>query len=50
MKLYYKEKQASMLNGRYRIALHWSGLTIATFTQIMSTPGNIEETYEKIVE
>ena len=43
-------KEATMLNGRYRIALHWPELTMGTFTQIMSTPGNIEETFEKIVE
>lgn len=43
-------KEATMLNGRYRIALHWPELTMGIFTQIMTTPGNIEETFEKIVE
>ncbi|NOZ48384.1 MAG: hypothetical protein GXO79_16655 [Chlorobi bacterium] len=41
---------ATMLNGRYRIALHWPELTMGTFTQIMSTPGDIEETFQKLVE
>jgi hypothetical protein len=32
-----------MLNGRYRIALHWPELTMGTFTKIMSTPGDIKD-------
>jgi hypothetical protein len=34
---------ATMLNGRYRIALHWPELTMGTFTKIMSTPGDIKD-------
>jgi hypothetical protein len=36
-------KEATMLNGRYRIALHWPELTMGTFTKIMSTPGDIKD-------
>ena len=39
-------KKATMLHGKYRIALHWPELTMGTFMKIMSTPGNIEETLE----
>ena len=35
--------EATMLNGRYRIALHWPELGMGTFMKIMSTPGNIED-------
>ena len=42
--------KATMLNGRYRIALNWPELTMGTFTQIMSTPGDIEETFIKLME
>jgi len=34
---------ATMLHGRYRIALHWPELTMGTFTKIMSTPGDIKD-------
>lgn len=36
-------KEATMLHGRYRIALHWPELGMGTFMKIMSTPGNIED-------
>ena len=36
-------KQASMLHGRYRIALHWPELSMVTFSKIMSTPSAIED-------
>ena len=36
-------KRASMLHGKYRIALHWPELSMGTFTKIMSTPGNVED-------
>ena len=35
--------KASMLHGRYRIALHWPELSMGTFSKIMSTPGNVED-------
>jgi len=39
-------KTATMLHGRYRLALHWPELTMSTFMKIMSTPGEIEDTLE----
>lgn len=41
-------KEATMLHGRYRIALHWPDLTMGTFTKIISTPGYIEDTMEAL--
>ncbi|WP_111706460.1 hypothetical protein [Lutibacter citreus] len=41
-------KKATMLHGKYRIALHWPELTMGTFMKIMSTPGDIEDTLESI--
>jgi len=43
-------KKATMLHGKYRIALHWPELTMGTFMKIMSTPGDIEDTLEAICE
>ena len=40
--------EATMLHGKYRIALHWPELTMGTFMKIMSTPGDIEDTLEAI--
>lgn len=40
--------KATMLHGKYRIALHWPELTMGTFMKIMSTPGDIEDTLEEI--
>ena len=39
---------ATMLHGKYRIALHWPDLTMGTFMKIMSTPGDIEDTLVKL--
>ncbi len=36
-------KRASMLHGKYRIALHWPELSMGTFRKIMSTPGKVED-------
>ncbi len=44
------DKEVHMLHGRYRIALSFPDLTMGTFTKIMSTPGNIEELLEQLVE
>jgi len=44
------DKTASMLHGRFRIALHWPELTMGTFTKIMSTPGNIEDFLEALTK
>ncbi|MEN8788233.1 MAG: hypothetical protein ABF295_01865 [Flavobacteriaceae bacterium] len=43
-------KEATMLHGKYRIALHWPDLTMGTFMKIMSTPGDIEDTLEGLCE
>lgn len=42
--------EVHMLHGRYRIALSFPDLTMGTFTKIMSTPGYIKGTLEKLVE
>lgn len=39
-----------MLHGRYRIALSFPDLTMMTFTKIMSTPGDIENSLKEIVK
>lgn len=41
-------KKATMLHGKYRLALSWPELTMGTFMKIMSTPGNIEDTLEGV--
>jgi len=43
-------KEATMLHGKYRIALHWPELTMGTFMKIMSTPGDIEDTLEELCQ
>ncbi|MDV7187664.1 hypothetical protein R3X25_10260 [Lutibacter sp. TH_r2] len=40
--------KATMLHGKYRLALHWPELTMGTFMKIMSTPGDIEDTLEAL--
>ena len=45
-----QNKKATMLHGKYRIALHWPELTMGTFMKIMSTPGDIEDTMEALCE
>ena len=42
--------KASILHGKYRIALHWPELTMGTFMKIMSTPGDIEDTFEELCQ
>jgi len=41
---------ATMLHGKYRIALHWPDLTMGTFMKIMSTPGDIEDAMEGLCQ
>lgn len=41
-----QDNKATMLHGKYRIALHWPDLTMGTFMKIMSTPRDIEDTLE----
>ncbi|WP_372766681.1 hypothetical protein [Lutibacter sp.] len=43
-------KKATMLAGKYRLALNWPELTMGTFMKIMSTPGDIEDTLEAVCE
>ncbi len=44
------DDEVHMLQGRFRIAVSFPDLTMATFTKIMSTPGDIEDMMEKVVE
>lgn len=41
---------ATMLHGRYRIALHWPELTMGTFMKIRSTPGDYKDFFERLCE
>jgi hypothetical protein len=41
-------KKATMLPGKYRLAVSWPELSMGTFMKIVSTPGNIEDTLEAI--
>lgn len=43
-------KIATILPGKYRLALHWPTLTMGEFMKIMSTPGDIESTLKKLTE
>lgn len=45
-----KGGQVIMLHGRYRIALSFPDLKMATFTKIMSTPGDIRDMLERVSE
>ena len=41
-------KEATMLHGKYRLALYWPKLSMGQFMDIMSTPGNIEDALEAV--
>ena len=43
-------KEATMLHGKYRLALYWPKLSMGQFMEIMSTPGNIEDALEAVCE
>jgi len=45
-----KDDEVIMLHGRFRIAVAFPDLTMGTFSKIMSTPGDIEDTLEKLCE
>lgn len=45
-----QDRKATMLHGRYRLALHWPELTMGTFMKIRSTPGYVEDTFEELCE
>lgn len=40
--------EATMLHGKYRLALYWPKLSMGQFMDIMSTPGNIEDALETV--
>lgn len=42
--------KASILPGRFRIALHWPELSMGTFMKIMNTPGDIKDTMQELTE
>jgi uncharacterized protein (DUF302 family) len=44
------DNEVHMLHGRFRIALSFPDLTMGTFTKIMSTPGDIQDLMEQLVE
>jgi hypothetical protein len=41
-------KKATMLPGKYRLAVSWPELSMGTFMKIVSTPGYIEDTLEAV--
>jgi len=45
-----QNNRALMLHGRYRFALHWPELTMGTFTKIMSSPGDVEDAMELLMD
>ncbi len=45
-----QDKEATMLHGKYRFALHWPELSMSQFMKIMSTPGDVEEVLKGITE
>ncbi len=42
--------EVHILHGRFRIAIAFPDLTMGTFTKIMSTPGDIEDMLEELVD
>jgi uncharacterized protein (DUF302 family) len=48
--LLVNDDEVVMLHGRFRIAVSFPDLSMGTFSKIMSTPGNIEDTLEKLCE
>ena len=43
-------KKATMLPGKYRLAVSWPELSMGTFMKIIGTPGDIEDTLEAVCE
>lgn len=43
-------KEATMLHGKYRFALHWPELSMSQFMKIVSTPGDVEDMLEELTE
>lgn len=44
------DNKAYMLHGRFRIALSFPDLTMGTFSKIMSTPGDIEDALDDLLD
>ncbi len=42
--------KATILPGKFRLAISWSELSMGTFMKIMSTPGDIKDTLEGLTE
>ncbi|MDH5541723.1 MAG: hypothetical protein OEY64_02040 [Nitrospinota bacterium] len=42
--------KATMLHGRFRIAIHWPALTMVTFTKIITTPDAINDMLENAIK
>ena len=45
-----QNNKASMLHGKYRLALYWPELSMGTFMKIVSTPGAIEDILQSITD
>jgi len=45
-----QDNQATMLHGKYRIAVHWPELSMGTFMKIMSTPGDVNDALELLTK
>ncbi len=43
-------KKATILPGKFRLAISWPELSMGTFMKIMSTPGDIKDTLEGLTE
>lgn len=44
------DNEVHMLHGRYRIAIAFPDLTMGTFSKIMTTPGDIEDSLKELVQ
>jgi len=42
--------KATMLHGKYALAVHWPELSMGTFMKIMSTPGDIEDALKELTK
>jgi len=43
-----QDTKATMLHGKYRLALHWPELSMGTFMKIRNTPGDIKDALEMV--
>jgi hypothetical protein len=44
------ENKAFILHGRFRFAFYWPDLSMSTFSKIMSTPGDVEDTMKELTK